>query len=551
MIMNKKPIRILFLLVLMLAVMTACSSKDSKEAGGNDASLAAKASEETEKSAADYDANLIAKAKTGQFVGLEKAGIISFKGIPYAEPPVGALRWHEPVSCQPSDKIIEAYQYGLAAIQPQWHTEEASSFPQGEDCLTLNIWTKSLEPDKAKPVMVWIHGGALGWGGTVDPLYDGRNFVQRRDDVVLVSINYRVGILGFMDLSRFGEEYKNSSNLGLLDQVAALQWVRDNIEAFGGDPDNVTIFGESSGGASVALLLTTESAKGLFDKAIIQSGSAGYQSAQATGSENSNEITEMLLKNAEADTIEDLLNLSEEELVALSYEITGNDYLNSATRDGTFIPKDPWQVLIDGGVSTGVPLLVGCNADEDKYNILEAKSYEVFEEWTLGGWEDESAQMTDEELTIADKYFSRRSGLSKVEQITALGTEAGERARAIKMAEYHSKNAPTYMYYWNIPSSFENVGACHAVELAYVLYNLDEDIFTGKPIDAGIAGKVQDAWVNFAVNGNPSTDTAEWPKYDTENRSTMVISADKWYVEDDPLSEDRILVEPLFKKYKD
>lgn len=200
-----------------------------------------------------------------------RESVLAFLGVPYARQPVGERRWREAEPPPASSLTVDAYTFGPTAYQPRDENERASFQPQGEDCLTLNIWTRGPQPAR-RPVLVFIHGGANVSGGTADPLYDGHNFV-RDNDVVLVSINYRLGPFGFLDLSEVGgRAYARSRNLGLLDQLAALRWVRANIAAFGGDASNITVFGESAGGSAIMRLLGMPLAKGLFDKAIIESG---------------------------------------------------------------------------------------------------------------------------------------------------------------------------------------------------------------------------------------------------------------------------------------
>ena len=185
----------------------------------------------------EYDPALAAECVNGTFVGKLSGGVTVFKGIPFAKPPVGGLRWKRPEPVGPDDGVYEAYYNGKSPIQTEWTTEQASYYPQGEDCLYLNIWADTSREDKEKTVMVFFHGGSYGWGGTADPLYDGQRFVAANPDIVLVTVGYRTGLMGFVDLSylKGGEEYPDAPNLGILDQIEALRWIRDNIRAFGGD----------------------------------------------------------------------------------------------------------------------------------------------------------------------------------------------------------------------------------------------------------------------------------------------------------------------------
>ena len=272
----------------------------------------------------------------GTFIGKEKNEVCSFKGIPYALPPVGKLRWKPPVPAEKDGGTYEAFYFGKSGIQTDAETERASLYVQGEDCLTLNVWTSDKTETEGKPVMVFIPGGAYGWGGSADPLYDGQKFIEAYPDVVLVTVNYRIGLMGFIDFSavKGGEEYSHSGNLGLLDQICALQWVRDNIRGFGGDPKNVTLFGESAGGGSVSLLPLIDEAKGLFRRVIAQSGSIALTFSR----EECQSLTAKLMEETKAKTMEDLLALTEEELMELNKEL--NDYNNFPERDGVTVPED-------------------------------------------------------------------------------------------------------------------------------------------------------------------------------------------------------------------
>ena len=197
---------------------------------------------------------------------IKKENVISFKGIPYAKPPIGNLRWKNPVLAEDSNKVYQAYYFGKSPIQIEWETQLGSYYPQSEDCLYLNIWLNSKDTSKDKPVIVFIHGGSYSSGGTSDPLYDGHNLVEKSSDIIFITVEYRLGILGFINLSSVsgGENYKTSNNLGLLDIICALKWIQKNIQNLGGDPNNVTLMGQSSGGSSISLLLLIDESKGLF-----------------------------------------------------------------------------------------------------------------------------------------------------------------------------------------------------------------------------------------------------------------------------------------------
>ena len=489
---------------------------------------------------AEYDKALAAVCDNGIYVGQEKNNVRSYKGIPFAEPPVGALRWKPPVDAGPNTRVYEARYFGKSGIQTEAETERASFYTQGEDCLTLNVWCSG-DPDEKKAVMVFFPGGAYGWGGTADPLYDGQHFVEAHPDIVLVTANYRIGLMGFIDLSEVegGEDYKESGNLGLLDQISALRWVQRNIGEFGGDPENVTIFGESAGASSVSLLPLIDEADGLFKRVIAESGSIGFTYSK----EECKAFTEMLLKKSKAKNMDDLLSLSEEELMALNEDL--NDYNNFPERDGFVLPEDLYKAY-ESGMASGVSILSGTNADEDRYFMADLGGYSVYK--VAGGLIYNSLvdQMEKEDQAYA-RAFMQLQHDTPLWNMTEFMNDLVFRVPATTQAALHSAAGGTdYMYYWTKESTIEHYGACHAVELAYVFNNLDDTIYIGSPADPELAAAVQEMWVNFAKTGDPSTEKYQWDPYDDHYRNTMFLGDEIKMVED-PLKEQRVLIEPLLK----
>lgn len=306
----------------------------------------------------------------GIFVGKQEGDLLVFRGIPYAEPPVGPLRWKDPVPAKDGQAIREAYYYGKSPIQTEWPSEVGSYYPQAEDCLTLNVWTNRRGPSAGKTVMVFFHGGSYGWGATSDPIYDGHNLVQKFPDLVLVTVEYRIGIMGFIDFSEVpgGEAYPTSGNLGLLDQACGLRWVHRNIAAFGGDPENVTIFGESAGGGSAALLPLMKETRGLFRRAIAESGSVALTFSR----QECRNLTARLLKYSKCGSMQELLALSEAELMKVNEKL--NFYNNFPERDGVVLPEDLYGAW-DNPALKGVDFMTGTNADETRYWIDEMEYY--------------------------------------------------------------------------------------------------------------------------------------------------------------------------------
>ena len=462
------------------------------------------------------------KCLNGTFVGKEEENIISYKGIPFAKPPIKNLRWKPPVECDNSNDIFEAYSFQKSPVQTKCEGEIASNYEIGEDCLYLNIW-KNNDNEKNKPVMVFIHGGAFGWGGTSDPIYDGHNFVKTHKDIIFVTIAYRVGILGFIDLTQFkgGENYKESPNLGLLDQIQALKWINKNIENFGGDKNNITIVGESAGALSVTVLPLIKEAKGLIKRIISQSGSFAWAIPRNGGKILIDKIKSAIKKERKEEIdMNYLLNLSEEEIINLNNRVDYYSY--SPMRDGYIIPEDCYGE-VERGAYDGIDIMIGSNADEIRYFIVEYNnSYFLFN--LAFGFLLENVlyyRIKKNGYEIYNKFKETVKDNVKDNFLNDLYF----RIPALKIAQLHSKNnGNTYLYYWKYPSSIPYFGACHAIELAYVFNNLHIDEFIGtKNINYKLAEVSQNMWANFAKNGNPSTKDCKWEKFDEKNNYCMVL----------------------------
>ena len=483
----------------------------------------------------------VVKVENGTFVGCEYDGIAMFKGIPYAKAPVGQRRWKVAERVDSSEVVREALYFGKSAIQTLAESERASYYRQGEDCLTLNVWATA-DSAENRPVMVWIHGGSYGWGGTSDPLYDGQNFVKAHPEVVLVTVNYRLGIMGFLDLTQMegGEQYKESGNLGLLDQVAALEWIHRNIRQFGGNPDEVSIFGESAGGGSVSLLPVMPRAKGLFRRVIAQSGSVALSSSR----KECGLLIERVKKVTGAQTASQLMALSEEELMRYNQEL--NEFNCFPLRDGYILPTDPYKAYADG-VAKDIDMLMGTNSDECRYWIGEMGGATTYKLALPVWYENILGELSDTERQQVEAFVDNRDD-DRIWNITEFLNELMFRVPMLTMAENHSRaGGNTYVYYWSYPSALPERGACHAVELAYVLNNPQEQIYTGDNIDLALAKEAQQMWVNFAVTGNPSTATNAFPCYDADSRKCLRL--DKTIgVESDLLGCQRALVAPLIPK---
>ena len=483
------------------------------------------------------------KCFNGIFLGKNEDNIISYKGIPFAKPPIKNLRWHPPESCEKSDTIFEAYYFQKCPVQTNDPGETASFYEIGEDCLFLNIW-KYNDDIKNKPVMVFIHGGAFGWGGTIDPLYDGHNFIKSHKDIIFITITYRVSILGFLDLTQIkgGENFKESPNLGLLDQIQALKWINKNIENFGGDKNNVTIIGESAGALSVTLLPLIEGSKGLFKRIISQSGSFTWTISRE---EAKSLITELknVVKKKDFD-VSYLMSLSEEEIIKLNSEL--NIYCLPPMRDGFIIPENCFE-KIEEGAYNGIDILIGSNNDEINYWIIECGYYCLFKLFIRILLENiVKYRLEKNNQNIFEKY----KRIQKYNPYENFLTDLFFRVPAVKIAELHSQNkGNVYLYNWTYPSSIKNFGACHAVELSYVFNNLQETHYIGnKNINYKLAEISQEMWANFARKGNPSTKEYIWEKYDSKDKNCMFLGKNI-ELKSKIFKERDQIIEPLVYKY--
>lgn len=426
---------------------------------------------------------------SGPIEGRTTATGWAYLGIPYAAPPVGADRFRPPRPAPAWSGVRDATAYGPAAAQPVDHLLAAMFglpvFPTDEDCLTLNVWTP--DPAGRRPVLVWLHGGGFVTGSGRDPVFDATRLTGRRD-VVVVTINYRLGAFGFLHLADvFGEEYAGSGNLGLLDQAAALAWVRDNIAAFGGDPDNVTLFGQSAGAMSVTALMTMPAAKGLFHKAVVQSGNAGA----VTSRERATGVTRRLLKLVGADSAEELAAVSTAAVVEAQAALTAELQAEGAMPfmpviDGVVLARSPIEAIRDG-VAAEIPLIAGATAEESRLFLL------------MGG----------EASAALDEYMFQRPMF----ELAA--------AQAL-----HTRKVWLYRFRWRSTARDGGLGACHSLDLPFVFDNLGQPgvaEFTGAEAPQALADAMGEAWASFARVGEPGL---EWPEFDGDERRMLLFDAE-------------------------
>lgn len=499
--------------------------------------------------------------ENGVMIGQTADSVTSWKGIPFAKPPVGDLRWRAPEAPDPSDEEIECFEYGPSAIQYEWPSEPASSRERSEDCLSLNIWIPegAQESKEPLPVMVFFHGGAYSWGGTGDPTYDGQDFLKDHQDVILVTCNYRLGIMAWPDFSKIpgGESYTDV-NLGIRDQICALEWVQRNIGGFGGDKDNVTIFGESAGGFTTTALTISPAAKGLFKRAISESGIVDLKDRSAA-----QDFAEVVLEYSECKNMDDLLAISGEDWITIDEETWISDECCGAVADGEILPEwDDIDEAIQDAVDRGIVLVLGTNQDEWNYfredstgDTLEDRFDYWYTNDLIPYWDGVYKNNGKGAQKAMDKFYKYEEGLVPEEYAdikdamikSAFKTETW-RYQHLDFADRYAKaGGDVYMYLWKVPSTKDEMykSAVHAVELEYVFNHFDNDGYCGE-VDKPSAQRIQEAWTNFAKSGDPSIGEAEWPKYDANDRNTMVINLDGWKAESDPSKTARELMQKIY-----
>ncbi len=537
--------RITFCFVL-LALLAACGSNQDnqpQEPSALEQEMAALYGENKVIDGA-YPDSLAVEAANGIFVGQRDSILLAFKGIPYALQPTGERRW-QVAQPEPDSRFVrEAKYFGHTAIQWRSRNNAASLYPQGEDCLTLNVWTAAAGMRTARrPVMVWIHGGSYVNDGTVNPRNWGDKFVKAHPEVVMVSINYRLGLLGFLDLSSLpdGKAYSRSGNLGILDQVEALRWIKRNIAAFGGDPENVTIAGHSAGAGSVSILSSIDEAQGLFRRAIMQSGSLALTSSR----EDCQSLTKRVLDATGAKTVAELQALSQDEIIALNDEV--GEFFRFPERDGVLIPEDPYSRF--DGFNAGIDMLIGTTLDEARYWVDAMGGEEQFEMAVKLWYRYITMSLDSAQRSNAAQYLDYEENVVNQDQPEVdFLNDLMFRGPAIEMAQRHAASGgKTYMYLWAKPLSAPVYGACHGSEVCYVL-NTGRQIKTDEVPDSALAATVQQMWVNFATTGNPSTPQHYWPTYEAMQRTTMILD-DNIGVDQNPSSEEMRFIAPLMKEY--
>src|SRR5262245_886179 len=490
---------------------------------------------------------------SGRIRGMREGGVLAFLAVPFARPPIEALRFRPPHKPVPWADVRDASTYGPAAMQvanPVASQMGVVPLAVSEDCLYLNVWTPGAD-GAHRPVLVWLHGGAWISGAGSLPLYNGSRLAAR-GDVVVVTLNYRLGLFGFLrGKGVCGDALNTAGNEGILDQIAALEWVRDEIGGLGGDPQNVTVFGQSAGAGSAAFLTIMPRARGLVHKVIQQSGGLALRQTPESGDLVMRRLLDAVgLSPSEAGK---LRTMPAAALLDLQQRITprtsGSFYRPVA--DGDLLPADPF-TAVAVGASYGIPLLCGTNLDEVKFFRAMDPAVDTLDEAALlarcRAVLPDAGQAERVIATYRTARQVRGEDTSPPELWFAISGDHVWRYPLMRQAELHAAHTPqtyTYLFTWRSPAPGCRLGAAHTMEIPFVFGRLDDP---GMGPLTGQDGAVQwlseqmmDAWIAFARTGNPATEALPaWPAYAADRRATMVFD-ESVSVVDAPMEAERVV----------
>src|SRR5262245_2371601 len=488
---------------------------------------------------------------SGGIGGMQEEGVLAFRGIPFAQPPIGSLRFRPPHKPVAWGGVRDARTYGPAPMQAGNPVASQMGLvpPEvSEDCLYLNVWTPAADGAR-RPVLVWLHGGAWVSGAGSLPLYNGARLAGR-GDVVVVTLNYRLGLFGFLrGKGVCRDALDTAGNEGVLDQIAALEWVRDEIGGFGGDPQNVTVFGQSAGAGSAAFLTIMPRARGLIHKVIQQSGGLGLRQAPESG----DRVMRRLLDGAGLAPSEagKLRAMPAAALLDLQQRITprtsGNFYRPVA--DGDLLPVDPF-TAVAAGASHGIPLLCGTNLDEVKFFRAMDQGLDTVDEAGLlarcGAMLLDGGQAERVIATYRTVRQARGQDTSPLELWFAISGDHVWRYPLLRQAELHAGHTPqtyTYLFAWRSPALGGRLGAAHTMEIPFVFGRLDDPGMGPLTRQDGtvqrLSEQIMAAWIAFARTGNPATAALPaWPAYAADRRTTMVFD-ESVSVVDAPMEAER------------
>ncbi len=511
----------------------------------------------------------VVKTTNGAVQGLVQNGVQIFKGIRYGAEPVGGLRFMPPQKPAPWKDIADATEFGAPANQMmsgviaspvtdfQRQLSSILPIPQetktgNEDCLFLNVWTPGLGDGKKRPVMVWLHGGGFMAGSGAWPVYDGTN-LARKGDAVVVTVNHRLNVFGYLYLGGLaGDAYAKSGNAGMLDLVAALEWVRDNIEAFGGDPGNVTIMGESGGGAKVCVLLAMPDAKGLFHKAIIQSGPwlRGRPKDAATRLAKGI-LDELHVSTGEVKTVQ---TIPAHAIVSAAFASTAKTeglgmygFANlSPVVDGVVLRADPFTPAAPA-ISANIPMVIGSNKDEMTLFNAAEPWFGKLTEAEMIEHAKQIAGAKSERLIAAYRKLHRDYTPTYIFNLVMSCTVVFADSLTLAERKAAQEAAPVYTYYlvWETPVGNKQFKTPHFLDIPFMFDNVEKArVLVGPGAQPqALAKQMSDAWLAFARTGNPDAKSIpHWPPYTAEQRSTMVFDV-KSHVIEDPNAEVRKILQ--------
>ncbi|NMP20900.1 carboxylesterase/lipase family protein [Sulfobacillus harzensis] len=483
----------------------------------------------------------LVETRYGKVEGIEQDGVLVWKNVPFAsvqgrfQPPKPPVAW---------TGVRDASAFGPVCTQtpaPGVFSQDQANY-QSEDCLNLNIWSPRVD-GAPRPVLVWIHGGAFVFGSGQSAWYEGTSFA-RRGNMVVVTINYRLGPFGFLYLDRLaGPDYAGSGNVAFLDQQAALAWVRENIRAFGGDPERITVAGQSAGSMSVGTLLAMPSARQHIDRAIMQSGAPFFKTA-----DEADRITQHFLGHLQLTPEQwpQLLELPTERLLMAQGKLEQEISLPWGPVVDQVVISQPLELAIDAGDTAGIPLLIGTTRDEfNLWGAMNPAWRSMPSEQMIAVFEHVAGGPLDERLR--DYYVAGKSGIDLFQGLMALATDRIFWYPSERVAERQSRVAPVWAYRFDWPSQISGgvLGACHAIEIPFVFNTIDVPggaALTGQsPNRQAIADAMHQAWIAYVHGQNPVAESLPiWPPYRPDDRQTMIFDVESHLMRDPKRAEREV-----------
>jgi len=496
---------------------------------------------------------VVAETTYGRVRGTEVSGIKIFKGIPYGATTTGQNRFMPPIAPPKWSGVRDALAYGSSAPQSEPGARRAASAiavaaaglpAESEDCLVLNVWTPAVHDNRKRPVMFWCHGGGFATGSGSSPVTEGLN-LARRGDVVVVTINHRLNVLGFTSLEEAGgPEFASSGDVGMLDIVAALRWVRDNIAEFGGDPNTVMIFGQSGGGRKVSTLLAMPSAKGLFHRAIIESGATLRLVEPDQGTRVAREL--MTTLGIPKERVRDLQSVPIDRMMSAYFEVVRRMNVDQMTQgfsplaDGTEV-HHPFHPTAST-VSADVPVMLGSTRTELTSSAQEA-DFSLTDAAMRGRVRQLIGNAADSAIQV---YQKANPGATASDIYFLIASDYRYSGPVMKIAERRAAlgKGPVYLYYfrWETPVDGGRLKSPHTIEIPFAFDNVQaaKRLTGGGPEAMALADKVSDTWIAFAKTGNPNQPKMpRWPAFNAKERPTMVFNTESRVV-NDPIREQRL-----------